>query len=188
MSAKQFKSTDMALVFHNVSIATLVPPTPILSNVSGFVKRGGITAVFGASASGKSLLLQSLAGRIQNLSITGDVYLNGVSIDPTATDNATAYVSQTTMLLGDLTPREMIRNAAAMKRKASKQSTEKHVNKIIDDFGLDHVADNYIGTIFRAGLSGGQKRRVDVAAELVSQLLVTLIPKQWWLCTLYICW
>lgn len=35
---------DVALAFKQLGVSSLVPPRPILSNVSGFVKRGGITA------------------------------------------------------------------------------------------------------------------------------------------------
>ena len=35
---------DIAMSFKNLSISSLVPPKPILSNISGFVKKGGITA------------------------------------------------------------------------------------------------------------------------------------------------
>ena len=72
------------------------------------------------------------------------------------------------MLIGDLTAREMIRNAAKMKVNKPERYIDESVDKILKDFGLDHVAETYIGTIFRSGLSGGQKRRVDVAVELVS--------------------
>ena len=67
---------DIALSFHDLSIATSYPPATILSNVSGFVTKGGITAVLGASASGKSVLMKALAGRLQNLEIFGNVSLN----------------------------------------------------------------------------------------------------------------
>ena len=41
------------------------------------------------------------------------------------------------------------------------------IDKVLSEIGLSHVSDNVIGTILRRGLSGGQKRRVSVAMELV---------------------
>jgi ABC-type multidrug transport system ATPase subunit len=133
--------------------------------------------VFGASASGKSLLLKSLSGRIGNLSITGDVLLNGVKVDPLDTQNGISYVSQDNMLLGDLTPREMLTQSASFKLNCSKSEIAARVNKVLKDLGIDHVADNYIGTVFRAGLSGGQQRRVDAGIELVATPSVLLMDE-----------
>lgn len=35
---------DLAVSFRNLGVSTMFPPRPILNNVSGFVKKGGITA------------------------------------------------------------------------------------------------------------------------------------------------
>jgi ABC-type multidrug transport system ATPase subunit len=178
MSASDFQSTDLCLAFKNISVSNLVPPQPIISNVSGFVKKGGITAVFGASASGKSLLLQALAGRIQNLSITGNVFLNGVAVDSADLENSVSYVPQdSSLLIGDLSAREMITDGVSFKRNAPRECLNQAVDSILDEFGLSHVADTYIGTIFRSGLSGGQKRRVDVAIELVAAPSLLLLDE-----------
>lgn len=73
-------SSDIGLAFKDFSVSSLIPPRPILSNISGFVKKGGITAVFGASSSGKSLLLKSLSGRIQSLSISGKEFIDDIHV------------------------------------------------------------------------------------------------------------
>lgn len=168
---------DIAFAFKDISISNLIPPESYVSNVSGFIQSGCITAVFGASASGKSLLLKSLAGRIRDLSITGDVLLNGVQVQPTHPNNSVSYMSQENMLLGDLTPREMLRQSATFKLNCSKEQIEQRVQSVLDDLGLAHVADNYIGTAFRAGLSGGQQRRVDAGIELVATPSVLLMDE-----------
>lgn len=177
IAASDYQSTDICLAFKQLSICNLVPSKPILSNVSGFVAKRSITAVFGASASGKSLLLQALSARVQNLSIIGSVFLNGKPIDPTSNKNSVSYVSQETMLIGDLTAKEMVANSASFKTKMPMKCVEESVDNVLKEFGLDHVADTYIGTIFRAGLSGGQKRRVDVAVELVSAPSLLLLDE-----------
>lgn len=65
---------DIALGFKNLTVGS---DSNVLSDVSGYVRRGCITAVLGASAAGKSVLLQTLSGRIQDLGISGDVYMDG---------------------------------------------------------------------------------------------------------------
>jgi ABC-type multidrug transport system ATPase subunit len=42
------------------------------------------------------------------------------------------------------------------------------VDRLIEEFGLQGQADTLVGTPFRKGLSGGQKRRVSVAAQLIT--------------------
>lgn len=61
----------------------------------------------GPSASGKSVLLQSLSGRIRDLTISGEVIMNGKIVDPKHIDNPVAYVPQDDSLIGELTAREV---------------------------------------------------------------------------------
>jgi ABC-type multidrug transport system ATPase subunit len=177
MSSTSLKTTDVALAFKDVSVSSLIPPSPIVRNISGFVQTGCITAVFGASASGKSLFLQALSGRVQNLNISGDVLMDGIPVNPNSIDNGVSYVAQTDMLIGDMTAREMIRTSAEMKLNAPQNIIDRKVDRVLKDFGIDHVADNYIGTIFRAGLSGGQKRRVEIGIEFVVTPSILLLDE-----------
>jgi ABC-type multidrug transport system ATPase subunit len=144
---------------------------------TGFIQKGGITAVFGASASGKSMMLQALAGRIKSLSVKGDVLLNGIRINPLDHTNSISYVSQFDRNIGILTAREMITYSCTLKKNLPTSEIEKRVNKVLKDFGIDHVADTIIGTPFIAGLSGGQKRRVDVGVEFVASPSVLLLDE-----------
>lgn len=167
----------LSVVDLNVVLSFILPCTVVLSNVSGFVKKGGITAVFGASSAGKSLLLQALSGRIHDMTITGDMYIDGLPKVPTDISNSISYVSQNDMLIGDLTAKEMITTAATLKNCAPENVITKDVNDVLTSFGIDHVKDTFIGTIFRAGLSGGQKRRVDVGIEMVAPPSVLLLDE-----------
>lgn len=176
-SIESMDADKLGFAFNNISVSTLFPPKPILSNISGFVKKGGITAVFGASSSGKSLFLQACAARVQGMNTTGEMYIDGSPINPTDIHNSISYVSQFDMLIGDLTARESITTSAALKIKKSPAEIKKVVDAVLTSFGIDHVADTYIGTIFRAGLSGGQKRRVEVAIEMVAPPAVLLLDE-----------
>lgn len=54
----------------------------------------------GASAAGKSLLLQTLSGRVQDLAISGTVKMNNKIVNPKRLDNPVAYVPQEDSLIG----------------------------------------------------------------------------------------
>ncbi len=131
----------------------------------------------GASGSGKSILLKALCGRVQSLYVSGSVYLDGIDIDPTSVHNSVSYVDQENTLIGDMTAREMISTSARLKRDLPSKEIGDNVDIVLKQLGLDHVADTQIGTIWKAGLSGGQKRRVDVGIELVAPPSILLLDE-----------
>lgn len=53
-------------------------------------------------------------------------------------------------------------------RSLSKSERSRRIDNIIASFGLTNATDTIIGTPIRKGISGGQKRRVSVASQLVT--------------------
>lgn len=166
----------------------------VLFNISGYVVKGGITAskhhlpllfvlisqccaVMGASASGKSVLMKVLAGRLPLLQVNGEITLDGRPMNLMSISNDVAFVPQDDFLMGELTPTETLLNALTMKRATSKQKALREVDSLLRKFGLDHVANNAIGTVFKRGLSGGQRKRVEVCSELVAPPAVLLLDE-----------
>ena len=168
---------DAVMSFKHIGISRIHPPKQLLSSTSGYIQRGGITAIMGASASGKSLLMRGLSGRVQDLSVTGDFQIDGIDVDYKNISNAVAYVPQDDILLGELSAREMLRDSAAMKRNKPLSDIDSDVARLLDILGLHDVADNFIGTFFFRGLSGGQKKRVDIGAELVAAPLILFLDE-----------
>lgn len=132
--------------------------------------------VLGASAAGKSVLLGTIAGRLPQLHISGELLIDGVAVDPNDLSNRVSYVPQDDFLLGELTPRETLKNIATMKTTKDGSVIDSDINHLLDSFGLSHVADNAIGTIFVRGLSGGQRKRVEVCSGM--QLYITMLSTQ----------
>ncbi|CAM9703142.1 unnamed protein product, partial [Choristocarpus tenellus] len=111
--------------FKHLSLSTVTPPKHLISNVSGFVVKGGITAVLGPSSSGKSLLLKVLTGRLPTLSYTGEVTLDGRVINPHSQKNNFGFVPQEDTLIGDITVRETLEIAARLRKDQTlKQSAD----------------------------------------------------------------
>lgn len=131
----------------------------------------------GASASGKSVLMKVLAGRLPKLHVTGEVTIDGLQMDINDTGNSVNYVPQDDFLMGELSARETLRNNARMKRGTDATVIDREVDDLLRKFGLDHVADNAIGTVFRRGLSGGQRKRVEVCSELISPHSVLMLDE-----------
>jgi ABC-type multidrug transport system ATPase subunit len=103
--------------------------------------------VMGASASGKSLLLQSLSGRVQDLDISGKCFINGKEVNPKKLDNPIAYVPQDDSVIGELTAREVAMNSAVLKRNEPREQLAKDVDILLESLGLSKVADGIIGTL-----------------------------------------
>ena len=165
---------NIALSFHDLGISSVSPTKAILQNVSGYVVKGGITAVLGASPSGKSVLLNVLAGRLPGLHVKGKITCEGVSIDPHDLQNEISCVpaSDNDFLVPDLTPRETLLNTMLMKQGGrldhSIEDTVKEVDDLIKQFSLMDVADTKIGYTLELGLLGGERKRVEVCSELIS--------------------
>lgn len=168
---------DLAVSFRNLGVSTIFPPRPILNNVSGFVKKGGITAVMGASAAGKSLLLKALAGREPGLHFTGDIFMDGKIVDPKYLQTDIAFIPHEDFLISELTPRETISNSFRMKRDEPDDVADAEVSNLIKKFGLEAMADKVMGTMFKRVLSGGQRKRVEVCTEMVAPSSLLLLDE-----------
>lgn len=94
--------------------------------------------------------------------------MDGVEMNPLDISNTIGYVPQDDFLIGELSPREMLSNTAIMKLNKPTIEIDKDVTRLLEAFGLKEVADNTIGTVFVRGLSGGQRRRVDIGTELIA--------------------
>eukprot|EP00599_Poterioochromonas_sp_BG-1_P003195 CAMPEP_0173133204 /NCGR_PEP_ID=MMETSP1105-20130129/595_1 /TAXON_ID=2985 /ORGANISM="Ochromonas sp., Strain BG-1" /LENGTH=1323 /DNA_ID=CAMNT_0014044843 /DNA_START=330 /DNA_END=4298 /DNA_ORIENTATION=+ len=168
---------NIALSFNQVGVSSLYPPRPLLNSISGYVVKGGITAILGASASGKSVLMKVLAGRLPQFHVTGTITLDGVRIEPTERRNSIGYVPQDDFLMGEISARETLANVLYMKEGKTADGAAGEVQEVLKTFGLDHVADTIIGTVFVRGLSGGQRKRVEVCSELISPPTVLLLDE-----------
>lgn len=166
-----FGSEGVSLAWRNVCYSITDPKTNsrrnIIENVSGYVKPGEIMAIMGPSGAGKSSFLDLLAGRKDPRAVSGEILLNG---QPGEIKYVSTYVMQDDALMGVLTIRENIQFAADLCFPPDYQQSEREirVQAIIEEFGLERVADSKIGTVFVRGVSGGEKRRCAIASQIIT--------------------
>jgi ABC-type multidrug transport system ATPase subunit len=126
----------------------------------------------GPSGSGKSTLLNVLAHRpfSPKFVVDGQILLNRAEASSTTFRRASCFVEQEDSLIGSLTARETLDFAAKLGLPSSVTKTERkrRVDRLLASFGLLRSADTLIGTPIRKGLSGGEKRRVSVASQLIT--------------------
>ncbi|KAG9572158.1 pleiotropic drug resistance protein, ABC superfamily, partial [Aureobasidium melanogenum] len=103
--------------WHNVvyDIEIKGEPRRLLDHVSGWVKPGTLTALMGSSGAGKTTLLDALAQRTTMGVITGDMFVNGRSLDPSF-QRKTGYVQQQDLHLETSTVRESLRFSAMLRQ------------------------------------------------------------------------
>ncbi|KAF2194030.1 putative ABC transporter [Zopfia rhizophila CBS 207.26] len=147
-------------------------PKNILCDVDGIVKAGEILALMGPSGSGKTTLLNVLAHReaTPNATVKQSLYLNGTKTSLRDFRKISSYVEQEDALVGSLTVRETLYFAAQLSLPSSVTKSERiaRINSLIAAFGLQNQSETLIGTPIRKGVSGGQKRRVSVASQLIT--------------------
>ena len=131
---------------------------------------GTLLGLMGPSGCGKTTLLNILSRRLTNSFVTGEQMLNGHPFDDTTLRTMSTYVEQEDHLIGSLTVYETIDFAAklALPDNISSAERRERTEEMLKDFGLVSVKDNKIGTPLQAGISGGQKRRVTTASQLIT--------------------
>ncbi|CAJ2667017.1 unnamed protein product [Trifolium pratense] len=140
----------------------------VLEKLTGYAEPGYFTALMGPSGSGKSTLLDALSSRLaSNAFLTGTVYLNGRK--EKLSFGTAAYVTQDDNLIGTLTVRETIWYSARLRLpdKMSRSDKRALVESTIVAMGLQDCADTVIGNWHLRGISGGEKRRVSIALEIL---------------------
>lgn len=92
---------------------------------------------------------------------------------------AVAYVQQDDSLYDTLTVHECIEYSAMLRLPKSMSASKKQelVWKTINELHLSHIAYNRIGLSGRAGISGGERKRVSIGMELVSQATVLMLDE-----------
>jgi ABC-type multidrug transport system ATPase subunit len=125
----------------------------------------------GPSGCGKTTLLNVLASRpTGKQKVEATVLVNGTKPSRAAFRELSCFVEQDDALIGSLTVRETLNFASRLASTSSLPKKERiaRIDGLIGSFGLTEQANALIGTPIRKGISGGQKRRVGVASQLIT--------------------
>lgn len=158
-----------ALYFENVHYE--IKGKKILSNITGSVHPGELLAIMGASGAGKTSFLDILARKKKRGHVVGDFWLNGEKIADDEFRSVTGFVDQDDTMLATLTVHETILDSALLRlpKEMSRTSKEQKVEDVERQLGIHHIRHQLIGSEESVrGISGGEKRRVAIACELVT--------------------
>ncbi|CAK6971802.1 broad substrate specificity ATP-binding cassette transporter ABCG2b [Scomber scombrus] len=146
------------------------PEKYILNDVSG-IMRPGMNAIMGATGSGKTSLLDVIAGRKDPAGLReGQVLVDGKAVT-SELRLSSAYVVQDDILMGTLSVRENLLFSANLRlnpKHHSSSDKRSRVDVILQELGLTDCADTKIGTEFLRGVSGGERKRCSIGMELIT--------------------
>ncbi|EAS29262.3 ABC transporter [Coccidioides immitis RS] len=159
-----------ALQFDNVSY--YLNGRQILSGIRGIARPGQVTAIMGASGAGKTTFLDILARKNKRGTVQGEFYVNGEKVDDNEYRSVVGFVDQEDTMLPTLTVHETILTSALLRlpRDMSNVVKEQRVFEVEKQLGIYHIKDQIIGSEEGKGrgISGGEKKRVSIACELVT--------------------
>ena len=167
----------VSLAFDSVSLVLSLPRRQregaaaervILSDVTGCVPAGTFYALMGSSGAGKTSLLDVASMRKNSGRVGGRVLLGGVPASVSLLKRYSAYVQQDDALCGWCTIEETLMFTAAMKLKGCGEAERRAlVDGVIEKVGLQHARKTLVGSRLVRGCSGGERKRVSVAAGLL---------------------
>lgn len=144
--------------------------SPAVTGISFSASEGKLIGIMGASGTGKTTLLNLLSGLVRPAS--GDVRVNGISIYSAgkALDGVIGFVPQDDLLVEELTVSENLSYAAALCFAGkSKDEIRETVAQMLHTLGLFEKKDLRVGSPLNKVISGGQRKRLNIALELIRE-------------------
>lgn len=139
---------------------------------------GKLIGIMGASGAGKTTLLNVLAG-IENPS-EGKILINGFDIhtEKENIEGVIGYVSQDDLLIEELTVyQNLYYNAKLCFADFSEEELDKKVLEVLSSLGLEQRKDLKVGSVLDKTISGGQRKRLNIALELIREPAVLFVDE-----------
>jgi len=139
---------------------------------------GHLIGIMGSSGAGKSTLLNILNGNERPSS--GEVLINGYNLydSETRSKGLIGYVSQDDLLIGELTVFENLWfNAQLCFNKATKKELLRRVHRTLNELGLLEIKELKVGSPLNKTISGGQRKRLNIALELIREPAVLFVDE-----------
>ncbi|MCF8277782.1 MAG: ATP-binding cassette domain-containing protein [Flavobacteriales bacterium] len=172
-------TVDQALVFEADKIEFTFPGGKTgLHRLEHREGSGQLLGIMGASGAGKSTLLNILNGT--TAPTKGAVKINGVDIykEPERVKGLIGYISQDDLLIEDLTVFEnLYYNAKLCFDGFTEYRLTKMVMATLKNLGLHEIKDLKVGSPLNKKISGGQRKRLNIALELIREPSILFVDE-----------
>ncbi|KAI1894430.1 hypothetical protein AGOR_G00115720 [Albula goreensis] len=141
-----------------------------IHNLNLRVHSGQMLAIIGSSGCGKTSLLDIITCRDEGGTVNmGQVLINGQPSTPQLVRKSIAHVRQDDRLLPHLTVRETLAFVARLRLPThfSDAQRDQRVDDVIAELRLRQCAHTRVGNDYVRGVSGGERRRVSIAVQLL---------------------
>ncbi len=141
-------------------------------------REGKLIAIMGASGAGKTTLLNVLSGMSKPSS--GTIKINGIDLyeSKKELDGVIGYIPQDDLLIEELTVFEnLYYNAKLCFRDKNKEEIAELVNKTLKNLGLLERKDLKVGNALNKLISGGQRKRLNIALELIREPSILFVDE-----------
>ncbi|MFO7668829.1 MAG: ATP-binding cassette domain-containing protein [Bacteroidales bacterium] len=145
----------------------------------GFSEQSGrLVGIMGASGAGKSTLLNVLNGVIKPSE--GKVLINGIDIhsDDPGIKGIIGFVSQDDLLIEELSVyQNLYYNARLCFDNYTHEQLVEAVHRVLKNLGLFEIRDIQVGSPLNKKISGGQRKRLNIALELIREPAVLFLDE-----------
>ena len=137
-----------------------------------------LIGIMGASGAGKTTLLNVLAGLEEPSK--GEIRINGYNIhtEKEQIEGVIGYIAQDDLLIEELTVyQNLYYNAKLCFRDSSEEEIDRRVVETLTSLGLDRIQDLKVGSVLNKKISGGQRKRLNIALELIREPAVMFVDE-----------
>lgn len=141
-----------------------------LRNINFGETQGKLVGIMGASGAGKTTLMNVLVGN--NKPTEGEVRINGVNLheENEKVKGVIGYIPQDDLLIEELTVfQNLYYNAKLCFKDKPEKEIKDLVNKTLYNLGLGEIKDLKVGSPLNKLISGGQRKRLNIALELIRE-------------------
>ena len=157
-----------------IELAKSYKKRSVVKSVSLHIQSGDIVGLLGPNGAGKTTCFYMIVGLVSNDS--GQIKLDGQSIDHLPIDKRArqgiGYLPQEASIFRNLSVEDNIKAVLQLRKDLNAQQQKKLLESLLDDFQITHIRDS-------AGiaLSGGERRRVEIARALANEPLFILLDE-----------
>ncbi len=148
-----------------------------IGNINIHSQGGNLIGILGASGTGKTTLLKIISGLIEPQ--TGQVLINNENVYKNDTLNKIiGFVPQDDYFIENLTVNENIKFYSELSTTGlSETERQVKINNLLEEIGIFPIKNRLIGSALNRNISGGQRKRMNVALELLRDPQILILDE-----------